>query len=120
MVGRQPIVARRGGTGRDVCGPKILPGSRSARRGSPRPPMPSPAPTDPRDIERLIEEAARAARRLRRVCADWPEARFADLAYGAALARLRADLGPAAAEALRAEVARDPDPYRARLRERTT
>jgi hypothetical protein len=76
-----------------------------------------PTTPDPCAVERLIEEAAQTARRLRPVCADWPEARFADLAYGAALARLRADIGPEMAESLRAEVARDPADYRARLRE---
>ena len=64
--------------------------TRAARRGVPRPLTPSHTTPDPRAVERLIEEAARAARRLRPVCADWPEARFADLVYGAALVRLGA------------------------------
>ena len=69
---------------------------------------------------RLLDEAAAAARRLRPLCADWPEDRFGDLAYGAALARLWYEVPPTTYAALRAEVARHRNAYLARLRERAS
>ena len=64
----------------------------------------------------LARGAAAAARRLRPMCADWPDDRFGDLAHAAALTRLKDDVPPDVYEAMRSRYAEQRDADLARLR----
>jgi len=66
-----------------------------------------------------LEIAASAARRLRRVCADWPDDRLGELAYASALVRLKSDLPRDRYETLRRRFAERRGEFLARLRGRS-
>ena len=70
-----------------------------------------------RDALRLVATAIEVARRLRPVCADWPEEQFGALVYDAALVHLGGELATDGAERLRREFEAHRDMYLARLRE---
>ena len=74
------------------------------------------SPLDTPVARRLLEAAADVGRRLGRVCADWPDDRFGDLVYRVTIVRLRAEVLPDAAAALRREYEAHRDAYVAALR----
>ena len=88
--------------------------ARSARAHTLLVPFP-PLPDTPA-ARRLLATAAEVARRLGRVCADWPDDRFGALVYDATFMRLRAEVLPDDAAALRREYAARRDAYAAALR----
>ena len=75
-----------------------------------------PSPLDTPAARRLLETAAEVARRLGRVCPDWPDDRFGELVYRVTIVRLRAEMLPDAAVALRGEYEAHHDAYVAALR----
>lgn len=67
----------------------------------------------------LLTSAVRdAARRLRPICADWPEERFADLVHDAALSQLKYQTPPGVFESLRHELDGHRDTLLVQIRER--
>ena len=66
-------------------------------------------------LTRAVESAAR---RLQRVCADWPEERFAELVHDAALSQLKYQTPPGLFELLRDELDARRDTLLVRIRER--
>ena len=67
----------------------------------------------------LERGAATAARRLRHLCADWPDDRLGELAYASALVRLKTDLPRDRYEALRRRFEERRGEFLARLRGRS-
>lgn len=77
-----------------------------------------PAVTEPHYTFLLTRAVQDAARRLRPVCADWPEEQFANLVQDAALKRLKYQTSPAVFESLRNELDGCRDTLLLQIRER--